>query len=479
MARINTNVPALVSQRHLRRSQHELELSLERLSSGLQINRGADDPAGLIISENLRAQISSVGQAVDNSQRAINIIATTEGALNEVAALLVDIEALIVEAANTGALSKEEIAANQLQIDNAVRSITRIANTTSFAGLQLINGSLDYVTSGLATSAVLDLQINAAKFGTRTSIPISVNVTQSAQQAELQFRNSAITGGSVTLEIRGKDGIATITFGSGTGGQSLVDAINEVSDATGVQAMLISATNPNSGVALRSVEYGDDAFVSVEVLSQGGGSFATTDTSGNAVRKDAGQDIGGTMNGVNAVGDGLALSVNTSTLDVKVALDAAFGLGSTSFTITEGGALFQLGPEVNSNQQENVGVKSVAASRLGNRIVGFLTDIATGGAATITADKTREAALIVGEAITQVAQLRGRLGAFERNTLQTNINQLTITLENLTSAESAIRDTDFAAETAKLTRNQILQNAGTSVLAIANQMPQSVLALLG
>jgi flagellin len=479
MARINTNVPALVAQRHLRRSQSGLELSLERLSSGLRINRGADDPAGLIISENLRAQISSVGQAVDNSQRAINIIATTEGALNEVAALLIDVEALIVEAANTGALSKEEIKANQLQIDNAVKSITRIANTTSFAGLQLVNGSLDYVTSGVATSAVLDLQINAAKFGTRTSIPVSVNVTQSAQQAELQFRNSSITGGSVTLEIRGKDGIATITLGSGTGGQNLANAINEVSDATGVQAVLVSATNPASGVRLRSVEYGDDAFVSVEVLNQGGGTFTTTDVNGNVVRKDNGQDIGGTMNGVNAVGDGLALSINTSTLDLQIALDAAFGLGSTSFAITEGGALFQLGPEVNSNQQENVGVKSVAASRLGNRIVGFLTDIATGGSATITEGKTRESALIVGEAITQVAQLRGRLGAFERNTLQTNINQLTITLENLTSAESAIRDTDFAAETAKLTRNQILQNAGTSVLAIANQTPQNVLALLG
>jgi len=282
MARINTNVPALTAQRHLRRSQKGLELSLERLSSGFQINRGADNPAGLIVSENLRAQISSVGQAVSNSQRAINIIATTEGALNEVAALLIDVESLIVEAANTGALSKEEIAANQLQIDNAVKSITRIANTTSFAGLQLVNGSLDYVTSGVATSAVLDLQINAAKFGTRTSIPLSVNVTTSAQRGELQFRTSSITGGSVTLEIRGKDGIATISLGSGTGGTSLVNAINEVSDSTGVQAVLISATNPNSGVALQSVEFGSDAFVSVDVLNQGGGTFATTDVNGSA-----------------------------------------------------------------------------------------------------------------------------------------------------------------------------------------------------
>ena len=120
MSRINSNVPSLIAQRHLQNSQNSLRISLERLSSGLRINRGADNPAGLIVSERLRSEISAVGQAIDNSARAINVIATTEGALAEVQTLLTDINSLLVEAANSGAFSDEEIAANQLQVDNAI-----------------------------------------------------------------------------------------------------------------------------------------------------------------------------------------------------------------------------------------------------------------------------------------------------------------------------------------------------------------------
>src|SRR5512139_592718 len=131
MARINTNVPAIVAQRALRQAQRELQVSLERLSSGLRINRGADDPAGLISSELLRAEISGVEKSISNSQRASNIIATAEGSLNEVASLLTDIQGLIVEIANDAAMSEEEKQANQLQINSAIESITRISNTAS------------------------------------------------------------------------------------------------------------------------------------------------------------------------------------------------------------------------------------------------------------------------------------------------------------------------------------------------------------
>ena len=163
MTRINTNVAALQAGRNLASSQRALQLSLERLSTGLRINRGADDPAGLIISENLRSEIEAVGQAISNSQRASNVIATTEGALNEVAALLNDIQSLIIEAANEGAVSQAEIEANQLQIDKAIDSITRIANTATFGGLKLLNGSLDYVLSGIAQSAISTVEQTAGR----------------------------------------------------------------------------------------------------------------------------------------------------------------------------------------------------------------------------------------------------------------------------------------------------------------------------
>src|SRR6476620_496080 len=215
MARINTNVAALTAQRGLRNSQQSLNSPLERLSSGLRINRGADDPAGLIASENLRSEITGINQAVDNSQRASNVISTTEGALSEVASLLLNIKSLVVQAANSGAQSPEEIQANQLQVDSAVQSITRISNTTTFAGLHLINGSLDYVTSGVHTSAIQALHIHKANFGTGTTIPVQVDVVPSARTADLQFRASAIAS-TVTLEITGNDGVQVLTFTSGT-----------------------------------------------------------------------------------------------------------------------------------------------------------------------------------------------------------------------------------------------------------------------
>src|SRR4051794_9838279 len=146
MARINTNVASLTAQRGLAKSQKNLSETLQRLSTGLRINRGADDPAGLIASEGLRSEMSGITQAIDNSQRASNVISTTEGALSEVASLLLNVKDLVVEAANGGALSADEIKANQLQVDSAIQSITRISNTSTFAGLKLLNGNLDYIT---------------------------------------------------------------------------------------------------------------------------------------------------------------------------------------------------------------------------------------------------------------------------------------------------------------------------------------------
>jgi len=140
--------------------------------------------------------------------------------------------------------------------------------------------------------------------------------------------------------------------------------------------------------------------------------------------------------------------------------------------------MFQLGATVNSNQQVSIGIGSVAASRLGNEEVGFLNSIITGGKNSLVSGKAADAGKIIEKAINQIAVLRGRLGAFEKNTLDTNVNSLQVALENVTSSESSIRDADFAAETSAMTRSQILTQAGTSVLATANSTPQQVLSLL-
>src|SRR5580704_7253594 len=154
MASIVTNVAALVAQNALAKSQASLNVSLERLSTGLRINSGADDPAGLIASQDLQSEMTGLQQAVNNSAQATNVITTADGALTEVSSLLNDIKGLVVESANSGALTPDELQANQLQVDSDVQAITRIAGTTSFAGLNLLNGSLDYVTSGIHTSAI-------------------------------------------------------------------------------------------------------------------------------------------------------------------------------------------------------------------------------------------------------------------------------------------------------------------------------------
>jgi len=483
MSRINSNVPSLIAQRHLGTSQQSLRLSLERLSSGLRINRGADDPAGLIVSERLRANISSANQAIRNTERAVNVIATTEGALDEVASLLTDIQALVIEAANKGAFSDEEIAANQLQIDASIDSISRIANTTEFAGRKLLNGELDYVTSGISTAQLADVQVLGAKFGSRAFIPVTVDVSQSAQQAQLSFLQSTVGANGATIDIAGPDGIITLSFPASATSNGIVTAINAQTDTTGVTAILLG-TSGASGVGIQSQQYGSGAFVSVTELNNNTGNFPVVDRNGAQVIRTVGTDAQATINGVATISDGLKLAISDSFLKLQLVLSEQFGGGSTglgqsTFAITEGGALFQLGPEVNTNLQENIGVKSMQANKLGNALVGYLSDLKTGQSMALSTDNFKQASDVVREVITQVAVLRGRLGAFERDTLQPNVNQLHITVENLTSSQAVIRDTDFAAETSELTRAQILVQAGNSILAIANAQSQNVLSLLG
>ncbi|MCC5828931.1 MAG: flagellin [Phycisphaeraceae bacterium] len=493
MSRINTNVSSMIAQSNLARSNKDMAVRLQRLSTGLAINRGADNPAGLIVSERLRSEIRGVGQAVDNAERASNVISTAEAALQEISTLLTDMKSLIVEAANTGAFSKEEVRANQLQIDSAIESITRISNTTNFAGLKLLNGSLDYVTSGINPAHVKDVAIRGANFGSAPYIPVQVEVLASAQRGALHVPATATSGthgallSSVAVEIQGGTGVEVFSFTSGMTMQQMVTAINTVSEATGVTASLAVASNASSGIVLRSNEFGSDAFVSVRKLP-GGGTFNTfAGQGGPAAVHSRGEDVLALVNGSLALGEGLDIRMNSVMLNVEMSLSAEFAttIGSTNFDITGGGAKFQIGPSVNVQQQASFGIQSVAASRLGNADVGFLSSVRTGGANAlvkggVTADvQAKKASSIVDAAIDQVAIMRGRLGAFERNTLDTTIRSQQIALENLTASESSIRDADFAAETSKLTRAQILVNAGTSTLALANSTAQSVLSLLG
>jgi len=190
MTRINTNVSSLNAQNSLSQSNKALQQALTRLSTGLRINSGKDDPAGLIASETLRSDIVSIEKAISNSERANQMIATADSALNQVSSLLNDIRSLVTEAANSGAMSDEQIEANQLQIDSSLAAIDRIAQTTTFQGRKLLDGSLAFITAAGTNfdSAVTDLQIDQANLGTAGSLAVNVDIATAAEKAAITNR---------------------------------------------------------------------------------------------------------------------------------------------------------------------------------------------------------------------------------------------------------------------------------------------------
>lgn len=668
MSRINTNVSSLVAQTRLNRTNNDLQTSLTRLSTGLRINSGKDDPAGLLASEALRSDITSLNKAISNTRRATQVIATADSALGQVSTLLNNIKGLVVEAANTGAMSDSEIAANQLQIDSSLEAINRIAQSTTFQGRKLLDGSLDFVSNISTVAAVTDSQINSANLGSTGTLTVDVRIEEAATQAELTATfdrdtasatlnlgvrdnvltnvavssntitedvtiefvrdtnvavdevvasfdadtntitvsgngstataitradvaaaidtladfsasssatdgvdfssggtlpadatitgaviditaetdgsafndveivlqagaalgasysassrqitvtyvagtsdaddiagaidgladfaatasaggakvanagdvaataNTGLTGGEALLdalvfELTGSSGAQSFNFGAGTTVQQIVSAVNLLSDSTGVEAEYADGT-----LTLNDTKYGSKSLVAVKVISEGDDGEFQTNLSGI---RDEGTDIVARINGSSANGNGNSLSINSATLSMSLTVDPASTTTSFSFNITGGGAQFQLGGDVVSTQQARLGISSVSTSSLGG-VNGLLSELGSGQSKSLTND-VGGAAKVIDEVITKVNSLRGRLGAFQATTLESNLASLGDTVSNLTEAESSIRDADFAAESARLTRAQILIQSGTSVLAIANQNPQNVLALL-
>jgi len=686
MTRINTNVNSLIAQSRLDRTNNQLQTAMTRLSTGLRINSGKDDPAGLIASEALRSDITAINKALSNTQRANQIIATADSSLGQVASLLNDVRGLVTEAANSGALSDEEIAANQLQIDSSLEAINRIAQTTTFQGKRLLDGSLDFVSNASSISTLRDTRIDQANLGSTGSVKVDVDISAAATRGEittdsasvsaaaqatatLKFAPEAIltgfnaaatsvlvrakdnkekydgvtvqfaagstavgaetavydedaktitvninnaaattaanvvaainkldefegvvvgagaidgslagdlaitdttdtdeivitaqtsganfngvgvrlvkdsgtaagtptaaydaenkeivitvndtgtttlanittavnnlaafnatsnangngsilgtstadteatantnnTGGGtlladLVLEIGGREGTEVFNFKAGASVNQIADAIKLLSDSTGVTAVQSGQT-----VTFRSTTYGSKGLVTANVVSEGLAGKFKENLSGT---RALGTDITATINGVTATADGNKFSINTSALDITLTVDDGSSAGF-EFTISGGGALFQLGGDVVSNQQARIGINSISTARLGG-VSGKLYELASGGSKTLKNDATG-ASRVVDEVIEKVASLRGRLGAFQRTTLESNTVALTDTVANLTAAESSIRDADFARESSALTRAQILVQSGTSVLGIANQNPQNVLSLL-
>ncbi len=489
MSRINTNVPSLIAQRVLGTQTRGLNTSLERLSTGFRINRGADDPAGLIASENLRSEKVAIQAAIGNAQRAEQVVNVAEGGLGEINALLLEVQSLVGQSANEAGVSPEEKEANQLQIDSILQTIDRVANSTSFQGIKLLNGNFDYTTSNVASS-VDDVNIRSARISDTADayLDVTVDVTQSAQTGEVFLSTTGTLtnggNGSITVEITGNDGVQQFTFASGSTQANIIDAINTFSEALGVSASQSSADT--AFVQLNSTEYGSSQFVRAKILEGTSADLVSVGTPGAAASndiKDEGRDATVLINGNLATTDGLTARVATDGFDVSLSLDGTSGLntagGSTNFQITGGGADFNLAPKVSLASKVSLGIETVTTGNLGDSVSGFLSALKAGGTANVVNGDLTKAQNIVDASIKQVSSLRGRLGAFTKNVVGATIRNLGVTFENTSAAESQIRDTDFASETAELTRRQIIQQAANQSLSLANNAPQSVLGLLG
>jgi flagellin len=488
--RINTNTTAMNALRNLTNVSDNFARSIERLSSGLRINRGADDPAGLIISENLRAQMVGLAQATANAQDAANLVKTAEGALDEIHNLLRTMRQLAVHAANTGVNDLTAVQADQTQIRSALESLNRIAEQTQFGTKKLLDGTAGISAQVTDTARLAGIFMGSTFNGQIVqsgSVTITVNtpatratVAGTATYVSVNSSISTVGGGTNgaggTVVINGQ----SITVTGNDTVQTLIDRINALTSVTGVSAMfsfgngsgVVFLTQVNYGAQFRieanqsatllfssgttSFSAGVDAVVNVQVTTSAGVTSAAF--TGGRAAGDSGLRV------KDAYGNTLLLTEagnSTSVSNARVAVVSAQSL------------VFQIG--ANAGQVARVSLRDTRASQLGTTVVAgkSLQDIDV-----TTQQGAQDAIRIIDEAISQISQLRGNIGAFQKQVLESTMRSLNVARENLAASESAIRDTDMAEEVMNYTKLQILQQAGMAVLAQANAAPQSVLSLL-
>ena len=479
--RINHNIASMNAYRNLARNDLGLSRSLENLSSGLRINKSADDPAGLVVSENMRAQIAGLSQAIENSELATAMVQTAEGALTEVHSLLTSMRELAIHAANEGANSAADLAADQSEIDNALATIDRIASQTQFGTKKLLDGS-NGVTGTVTSGSVSFLSGTSST----TAGTYDVEVTTQAEKATHTTGNSAaITGitADETLTLTNDDTSVSVTINlvAGDNRQTILDKINAYTSSTSVEATADGTNN----ITLTSTVYGtagDFTIVSDTAATDG----TQSGFSAGAGNTDNGVNIAGTFDSgsssYQADGAGSVLTGRAGSVveGLQVSTVAAAGTAGT-VAVANNSLVFQVG--ANSGQTVTLSIDNMAASNMGGGL-----DAANGGSNQYTslaqisildATSASDSLAVIDQAISDVSSLRGTLGAFQSNTLESGMNNLRVAEENLVAAESIIRDTDMAAEMATFTRNQIMLQAATAMLSHANSSPQVVLQLLG
>ncbi|MFP4975364.1 flagellin [Paenibacillus sp. CN-4] len=451
---INHNIAALNTHRQLSTNTANTNKNIEKLSSGLRINRAGDDAAGLAISEKMRGQIRGLDMASKNSQDAISLIQTAEGALNETHSILQRMRELSVQSANDTNTSTDR-GELQKEINQLTQEIDRIATTTEFNTKTLLTG--DYGTKAVS-SAPANVSVKSALASTITEGTYAIEVTAAAVRgtetgdADLSGATTIVKGTNDTLVLNG----TTITFEAGNyTSDQIANKLNEYKEKTGVTASIagnnLVLTNNKVGTQTNTIA-GNAVAELVGTAASVPGANAAISVNGAAV-------------GVSVdPKDGRTLTITEGALKGLV-LDAKGALNSTAtITVNKEELTMQIG--ANENQTLQISVEDMRAASIGVDAI----DVTTSGRASASITT-------INKALETVSGERAKLGAYQ-NRLEHTINNLNTSSENLTAAESRVRDVDMAKEMMQQTKNNILAQAAQAMLAQANQQPQGVLQLL-
>lgn len=477
--RINTNTQALNALRSLGMTEMDMSTSIARLSSGLRINTAADDPAGLIISEGMRAQLKGLDQAVKNSQDAVNMVKTAEGALDEVQRLLRDIRGLAVHSANSAVVDTPTMQANQMQIRSTLQSIDRIAAQTQFGNKKLLDGSSGTYATSISPANIAGMYFSGSfnNNSITTDSTVTITLTQAATRGTVAGTRTFATTASLVpagqFTINGR----TFTTKNTDNLQTVLDMINAASGLTGVMA----SYSAGGAVTLTSTQYGSDHSVNLTdsngVLLSAAGAPAPgvgTDAVADVTIDSNGTAAGGLVTVSFASGSGLQLRDNNGNLiNLTPGNTLALNTATTIGNLTSGTAQFQIGAY--DNQAVTYAMPVVFSTSLG---IGAIPGLTLADVDVTTQSGAQQAIRLIDDAITQLSQLRGQLGSFQKNFLESTVRSLNIATENLAASESQIRDADMATEMTTYTRLQVLQQSGMAMLAQANQAPQNILQLL-
>lgn len=430
---INTNVQALNAYRNLTGTQGAMSLSLERLSSGLRINRAADDAAGLAISEKLRSQVNGLNQAQANAQDGVSLIQTAEGALNEVHSILQRMRSLAVQSASDTNTDADRQAI-QKEVSALVKEIDSTAVRTQFNGMNLLDGSFDAKTLQIGANQSQGMGVSIEDLSTK-----GLNLTERVQLTALDTDSA---GSTVTIAAAASgDTLASGSYVLGSNKQVLLNG-----DAVG--------TYTSSAITIDGKKFTASLGQLMEGASFQAGSTGVVSTF--AVKNAA------TFKGQVEAG---AYSIAANATDLLSGTSVIGKLSSDGKTAT-----FKDGTSI-TFAAALTGSANFTVAAVNSASAGYAIDLSTKQGAT-------DAVKMIDGAIGRLSDQRADLGALQ-NRLTHTIANLGVSAENLAASESRIRDTDMAKEMTAFTRSQILQQAGVSMLAQANQSSQSVLKLLG